>query len=266
MPVAAPTRLRHWVERLPTEGRYVFTRAEAAAASAASWEADKMSLHRLERKGVIVRPRRDFFVLVPPEYRAAGSPPASWFVDPLMRHLGRRYYVALLTAAAIHGAGHQQPMAFQVLADAPERNFTVGRVHVEFHASRLVEGAATQAVQTETGHMVVATPETTAFDLVRFPAACGYWDNVATVLSELAERLDPGRLADGAARVARSDAQRLGWLLDLVHESQLADALARTLEGRRLLPTPLSTAHGVGGAPLDPRWRVLVNQAVEPDL
>jgi predicted transcriptional regulator of viral defense system len=225
-----------------------------------------MTLYRLKRNGAIISPRRDFFVVVPPEYRSAGSPPATWFIDDLMRHLGRRYYVALLSAAALHGAGHQQPMAFQVIADAAERDIEVGRVRIELHVSNLVESAATETAQTETGSMVVATPETTAFDMVRFPAACGYWSNIATVLSELAERMDADKLAAGAARVARSDAQRLGWLLDFLEEGELADALGKELEGKRLVPTPLTTVRDSHTAPLDSRWRVLVNDDVEPDL
>ena len=140
-------------------------------------------------------------------------------------------------------------MAFQVISDAVERDVEVGRVRIEFHVSNLVEGAATERVQTETGSMVVSTPETTAFDLVRFPSSCGYWNNIATVLSELAEKMDPEKLAAGAERVARSDVQRLGWLLDLVEESTLADALTMKLEGERLLPTPLTRARDSADAP-----------------
>lgn len=259
-------QLRDWIEGLPTEGRYVFSRADAESVSDASSQAVAATLRRLKKRGRIVSPRRGFYVLVPPEYRAAGSPPASWFIDDLMRHQGRRYYVALLTAAALHGAGHQQPMAFQVLSDDDERDIELGRVRIEFHVSRLVVGAATQKIQTETGTMVGSTPETTAFDLVRFPSAAGYWNNIATVLGELAESLDPGLLAAGAERVARSDSQRLGWLLDLLGEHRLADALAAVLEGDRLVPTPLSTARDASDAALDPRWRILVNDEVEPDL
>jgi predicted transcriptional regulator of viral defense system len=244
----------------------VFTRADAGAVTDASDAAIKMTLYRLKRSGSIVSPRRDFFVVVPREYRSAGCPPATWFIDDLMRHLGRRYYVALLSAAALHGAGHQQPMAFQVIADAAERDIELGRVRIDFHVSNRFEGAATQSMQTETGAMVVATPETTALDLVRFPAASGYWNNIATVLAELSEKLDPNALAAGAERVARSDVQRLGWLLDLGEQSELADALAATLEGKRLLPTPLTSARDADNAPLHPRWRVLVNDEVEPDL
>ena len=264
--MANPGTLHDWIEALPEDGRYVFSRDDAASVSDASSAAVKMTLYRLKRIGAIISPRRDFFVVVPREYRSAGSPPATWFIDDLMRHLGRRYYVALLSAAALHGAGHQQPLTFQVIADAAERDIEVGRVRIEFHVSNLVDGAATEAMQTETGSTVVATPETTAFDLVRFPAASGYWSNIATVLSELAEKLDPDKLAASAVRVARRDAQRLGWLLDLVGEGNLADALAKHLEGKRLLPTPLTTVRGASDAPLDARWRVLVNDDVEPDL
>jgi len=258
--------LLKWIEALPEDGRYVFSRADAEAITNASDAAIKMTLYRLKQSGALVSPRRDFFVVVPREYRSAGSPPASWFVDDLMRHRERQYYVALLSAAALHGAGHQQPMAFQVITDAVEREVRVGRVRMEFHVSQLIEAAATQRIQTETGSMIVSTPETTAFDLVRFPAACGYWSNIATVLIELAEKLDADKLAAGATRVARSDVQRLGWLLDFVDEPKLADALAHVLDGKRLLPTPLTSGRPDNNAPLDARWRVLVNDDVEPDL
>ncbi len=264
--MARPGTLHEWIEALPEEGRYVFARRDVDAVTDASAAAIKMTLYRLKRRGAIVTPRRDFFVVVPREYRAAGCPPASWFIDDLMRHMGRRYYVGLLSAAALHGAGHQQPMAFQVMVDAAERDIEVGRVRIAFHMSSVFDRAATQPMQTETGTMLVATPETTAFDLVRFPAASGYWSNIATVLSEMAEKLDPEALASGAARVARTDVQRLGWLLDLVEQPDLADALAATVADKRLLPTPLTGARESAGAPLDSRWHVLVNDDVEPDL
>ena len=264
--MANPGELHDWIATLPENGRYAFSRAEAESVTDASATAVAATLRRMRKRGVLVSPRRGFHVVVPPEYRAAGCPPATWFIDDLMRHLGRRYYVSLLSAAALHGAGHQQPMAFQVITESAERDFTVGRVRIEFHTSRLAEEAATLEMPTETGTMVVATPETTAFDMARFPAACGYWSNIATALSELVERLDPTKLAVGAGRVGLSDARRLGWLLDLLGATELADSLAKTLTGKRLVPTPLNTARDASAAPLDPRWRVLVNDDVETDL
>jgi hypothetical protein len=90
-----------------------------------------------------------------------------------MCHLGWRDYVALLSAAALHSAGHQQTKAFQAITHAIERNLEVGRIRIDFHVSNRFDWAATQLMPTETGAMVVAKPETTAFDLVRSPAASG---------------------------------------------------------------------------------------------
>ncbi len=264
--MANPGILHDWIEALPANGRYTFSRADAESVTGASAAAVQATLRRLRKRGAIVSPRRGFSLVVPAEYRAAGCPPATWFIDDLMCHLGRRYYVALLTAAALHGAGHQQPMVFQVVTDAMERPIAVGRVRVEFHASNRLDGAATTRMQTETGTMAVATAETTAFDLVRFPAASGHWSHVATVLAELAERLDPTRLAEAVPRVARSDVQRLGWLLAFLGEHRLAEALANRLVDKRIVPVRLDSSRNDDGAVLDPRWRVLVNDDVEPDL
>jgi len=264
--MADPGRLHKWIRTLPEGGRYVFTRAEAESVIEASPCAVQATLRRMKRRGLIACPRRGFYVVVPAEYRSAGCPPATWFIDDLMRHLGRHYYVALLTAAALHGAGHEQPMAFQVMTTTAERDLVASRVRIEFHASNRFKGAATTEMQTETGTMIVATAETTAFDLVRFPAASGYWSHIATVLSELAEKLDPARLVRAAERVARSDVQRLGWLLDLLRESVPAGALAACLEGERVVPVRLNSLRNDAGAVLDRRWRVRVNDDVEPDL
>ena len=43
------------------------------------------------------------------ENRVAGAPPASWYIDDFMKAIGAPYYVGVLTAAALHGAAHQQP-------------------------------------------------------------------------------------------------------------------------------------------------------------
>lgn len=92
--------LRSWIKALPEQGRYVFTRAEAGAGADGTDSAITMALYRLKRAGAIVSQRRDFFVVVPREYRSAGAPPATWFIDDLMRHLDRRYYVVLLSDVA----------------------------------------------------------------------------------------------------------------------------------------------------------------------
>lgn len=255
-----------WVESLPADGRYTFTRQDAEEASGGSFVAVQSALRRLKKSGRIVSPRRGFYVLVPAEHRAAGSPPASWFIDDLMTYCRCQYYVGLLSAAALHGAAHQQPMVFQVLTDKLNARMRIGRVTIDARKSRAVGRYPTTSIQTETGTMTVSTPEATALDLVRFPKAAGYWNNLATVLAELAESMDPLRLVEAAGLGQLPDAQRLGYLLDVVGQEQLAAPLAEWLSAQRTTVVSLRTDKGDGEHPIDPRWRLVPNEEVEPDL
>ena len=260
----ATSPLSGWIDQLQSNGRYTFTREEALAVTGASEIAVAASLRRLRKAGRIVSPRRGFHVIVPLEYRATGAPPAVWFIEDLMRHLARPYYVGLLSAAAQYGAAHHAPQVFQVVTDVPTRPFTVGRVRVAF-----VQGRAglspTQPMNTPTGTMLVSTPEATALDLVRHASACGGLQNVAGVLRELAERIDGARLVDAARGVERTVAQRLGWLLDDVGASGRAEPLARLLATGPIFPTALRPDLPDRGLEPDPRWHVIANAVIEED-
>lgn len=259
LPIAA------WVESLQASGRYTFTSKDLRQLPGRSAVAVESALRRLEQKGRIQRPRRGFYVIVPVEYRSAGCPPATWFVADLMRFLGQSYYVGILSAAALHGAAHQQPMAFQVVTERPTRPASAGRVRVEFHRSRILKRTPVIELPTETGRIRVASPEATAFDLVRYPAAAGYWSNLVTVLGELAERLDPGALVRCAGHHAPPDVQRLGYLLERIGRQELADRLLPILAEHRVRPVLLAAKHKPGRAACHPGWRVIPNVVIEVD-
>ena len=256
----------NWIESLPADGRYTFTRLDAEEASGASFVAVQSALRRLKQRGRIVSPRRGFYVIIPPEYREAGSPPASWFIEDLMKFCDCDYYVGLLTAASLYGAAHQKPMVFQVLTDKMSATIKAGRITIQTRRSRSVGSSPTRRIQTETGTMAVSTPEATAFDLVRFPRVSGNWNNIATVLIELAERMDPNLLVQAAELGRRPVTQRLGYLLDLVQEVQLASPLAEWLAKRRTTVIALRTDKSTEGYKTNRRWRIIPNEDVEPDL
>jgi len=255
-----------WVEEQQSLGRYCFTREQVKAGIGGSEIAVQAALRRLKQSGRIASPRRGFYVIVPPEYRSAGCPPASWFIDALMKHLGRDYYVGILTAAALHGAGHQQPMVFQVIANRPTRPMQAGRVRIEVHTTKAFASMPAQDLETETGTMTVGTAETTAFDLVRFFSAAGHWHNVATVLFELAEKLDGERLLQLVPHVRVPDVQRLGYLLSFVGQAALAEPLARWLSKRSTKIVRLRTDRPIGDAEVASRWLLIPNEEIDIDL
>jgi predicted transcriptional regulator of viral defense system len=119
---------------------------------------------------------------------------------------------------------------------------------------------------TPTGVIRIASPAATALELVGYPERCGYLDNVATVLAELAESIDGAALEAEALRAPVAWVQRLGYLLVLVEQSKLADRLDGVLAKRKLFVVPLAPWEGIVGSPRDSRWQIAINTNVEPDV
>jgi predicted transcriptional regulator of viral defense system len=261
----AVMRLSAFVDALQAQGRYNFDRVEALRELGSSPEALEVAARRLVAKGRLSAPRRGFYVVVPTEYRSAGAPPPDWFIDDLMRFEERPYYVGLLSAAALHGAAHQQPQEFQVVTISPLRPARAGRAHIRFFTKASVASTPALAVKTQTGSMRVSSPEATAIDLLRFARAAGHLGNVATVLRDLGEKLDPAKLLALARKDLEStNIQRLGYLLSQVGARRTARPLASLVAERNPRPALLRPGGRRSGVE-DHRWRIIVNETVEPD-
>lgn len=253
-----------FIEELLGRGRYVFNREEAARRFGTSSAATYMSLHRLVNARRLVMPRSGFYVIVDPQHRSAGTLPAEWFIHELMKDMARSYYVGLLSAAQLHGAAHHRPQEFQVMIPRRAvRPIRSGNVLIRFYGKGGFDLSQTQEVKTPTGSMKVSTPETTAWDIVRYFKAAGGLDNVITVLSELAEKLDGRKLRQ---TVKRHDevivAQRLGYLLDKLGRRDLSNGFAGWVRD-----APLRLLDPAGTAPVSEsrKWRLAVNTRLEPE-
>lgn len=256
-----------YLENLQSEGQYWFIRQEAIKALQLTDNAFKLAAYRLMIKGKLKRVRGDFYIVVPPEYLAVGSLPASWFIDAFMSHLNQQYYVGLLSAAALHGAAHQQPMTFQVITNKPTRPIVMGQVSIEFFYKKNLYTHFYQPIKTTTGTMEISKPEITAFDLVRYMGASGQVNQVATVLCELAEQLDPLILGEllNKNEVDITAAQRLGYLLDILQLPVSLDALAKELKQKKTSARLLVVGSDQPIIEHNHRWHILVNEPVEPD-
>ena len=79
----------------------------------------KRSLARLTAQKKVISIHKGFYIIIPPSYQNMGVLPPIMFADDLMNYLNRPYYLSLLTAAAIHGAAHQQPQAHYICTTMP---------------------------------------------------------------------------------------------------------------------------------------------------
>ena len=258
--------LPDYLDDLQAAGRFVFTTEEMVEALGTSVAAARAALRRLKRKRFVADPYRGFHVVVPPAYRRLGCLPADQFIPDLLAHLGEPYYVGLLSAAQYHGAGHQASMVFQVVVPTSRRGLQCGDVRVDFVARQNMHETPVIERNAETGTIRIATPEATALEVVGYPERCGYLDNVATVLAELSESMSGDLLAAEARRAPMAWGQRLGYLLELVQQTDLASYLDPVLAERTAFPVALAPWKATSGARRDPRWHVAENIEVVPDV
>ena len=266
--------LSRYVSSLLSSGRTVFTAEEAEQTLGVGHGAFLDAAERLQRRKALVNPRQGFYVVVPPQYASWGAPPPAWYIDALMRHESQAYYVGLLKAAELHGATHQAVMEFQVISAKRFPKIRVGRNLIVFYFRKELE-AVTEGIEgrkTDTGTMKISSAALTALDLLRYPQASGGIDNVATVLSDLGQRIDPDQLATLSAQVERPIVQRLGHLLEHLGHDALTRPMLKALQARGSLPwTELDRqeARDPDFAPepreRDPRWRVIVRRVPELD-
>lgn len=250
-------------DRLLSEGRFWFTTAEASQLLERDADKTYPRLAELEKARLIFSPGKGFYVIVPPEYRSWGAVPADWFIDPLMRHLHRDYYVSFLSAAARHGAAHQAPQAFQSVVDRAVKDRDIGRIRLRFVSTKFISKAERESTPSHTGTYLIASRETTAVDLAWRPRHGGGMGNVATVLLSLGE-LDGERLARIATARGRGTARRLGWLVENFRgdiDTFWLRQVARPEEGAAAVLVPGNPVRG----PVDRGWGLRLNGVVEPD-
>jgi hypothetical protein len=113
--------------------------------------------------------------------------------------------------------------------------------------------------------MHVSAPEATALEIVGYADQCGGLDNVAGVLVELVDELDSGKLAKAARLCPIAWTQWFGYLLDLIEQRSLADALVTHVHEHASAVAPLVRAKPAGRGPRNERWKLAVNASVEPD-
>lgn len=111
-----------------------------------------------------------------------------------------------------------------------------------------------------------STLTNTALDLVGYQHRAGGLNQVATVIAELSERLDPAKLVAVAPTAPPPWAQRLGLLLERVGAAEKAAPLKAWVRAHARDFAVLLPEAPRDDAVRDPEWKLYLNAAVEPDL
>ena len=256
-----------FLDELQEQGRYTFTFDDLRNRFNLSEEALLQGLYRYKTKKQVAQIRKSFYAIITPEYSRQGMLPPYLFIDDLMKSLDKPYYVALLSAAALHGAAHQQPMEYFVIAQTPApRSIKSKKLKITFLSRNSWEQNDIVQTKTEAGYINVSTPELTALDLLAYADNFGL-NRITTVLQELAQTMKPVTLSKAAKKYPGTPViQRLGFILDrMLEEEKLAEALLKILNSRQTSPVLLSTKKEKTPE-VDVKWNVIKNMEIESDL
>lgn len=270
------TTLEQFMDDRLAHGRAYFLREEAQTALGSSPEALSMALMRQARKNRLARPRHGFYLILRPEDRNIGAPdPARW-IDPLMKYLQLDYRIALLRAAAFHGATHQASMVFQVIVPKQMRGFEIGRHRLEFVYQRPTAFARVNradwlaSLKSDAGFAKVAGVELTLLDCIRYFHRAGGINGVAQIVKDLGGQARAQTLTQIAAHYENSSVRRLGYLLERMRHGPQADALRPFVrKAKTAVALDPSVKPLIEGLPAlhekVPRWGLILNEPIEAD-
>ncbi|MBN2613583.1 MAG: type IV toxin-antitoxin system AbiEi family antitoxin [Bacteroidales bacterium] len=262
--------LLNWVEKQQSWGKYVFSLTQVKNDfQDLSESALKRALDRLSNKGRVLSVYKGFYIIVPPEYTSRGILPPLLFIDSLMKYIDKSYYVGLLSAAALHGAAHQQPQEFFVVTETKQLTTIKKGLKINYLTKKSITDHFLEKRKTEMGYVNVSNPELTAADLIYYNNRIGGINRAASVLNELAEKMKPERITNGFVKTLTTPTiQRLGYILDAVlGQKALSEKLYA--ESKKLkkdfFRQPLKTTDEKTGFQTNQRWKIIINMNIEID-
>ncbi len=255
-----------FVQNLLRRGLYTFSRKDACQSLNRFGTALNAILKRLEVAGWIMPVDESFFSVIDSQHQTLGFAPPEYFLDNWARHHGVEYYVAGVSAAALHGAAHQRPQVYQVVTNHIFRPLRRKSLHIEFFRKKTVSQIMWEQKKSPAGYFRVSTPEFTAYDLLFLPRACPSFDRVATIFVELGEVMNEKNLAALCKKGCETvPLQRLGWLLDHTGWEKLTANLFKKLRQRRMVWRSLVPRLPIQGQ-RNARWHIIENTQIEPDI
>jgi len=263
--------VKEWIEELQKKGITTFRLMDVLEAfHELKPDTISRSLTRQTQKRKICSVWNGFYVIIPIEYQNKGIVPVVFYIDQLMKFLGRDYYIALLNAAAFYGAAHQRPQEYTIVTTPPSlRTSKKEGVIINFINKSTIREELMEQRKTQTGYVKISSAELTATDLIQYENVIGGLNRAATVLNELAESLKfKGVSKSFFEYVPLPVIQRLGYLLDVeLGYSGLAEDLYSEIRKHpfRFRKTPLKYKKTTDGCAINEKWKVIVNELIEID-
>ena len=264
--------IKNWTVELHRRGIITFSNKELKENFPdVSVRAIELALNKLISAGEIMPVWKGFYVIIPVEYSASRVVPAVQYIDYLMQHVNRKYYVGLLNAAEFYGAAHQRAQQYSVVCEFPSiRDLSKKDTLVHFVVTRkTIPQRWLTSFNTQYGTVTVSKPELTAADLISFQKEIGGLNRACTVLYELTEAVRFGKLDETFFEyVPVATVQRLGYLLEmsLGYDKQANILYSKAhRHGCKFQRIALKCNKPIANCKTDKKWNVIVNEYIEID-
>ena len=257
-----------YIREREIRGQVTFSLNEVREATGLGAKTVVTELQRQVAHGRIAIPYRGIYVIVPPQYALKGVVPPSYYINDLMKAVGKPYYICLLSAAAFHGAGHQRALQTQVMTVSPRIKPSGMNKQLDWNYRQQIPSELLLSRNTEMGVVLYSNPELTAVDLVQFAGHIGGFQRAATVLSELVAEVDMARIEQVFPYTTMATLQRLGYILEFIlAEQEKADELYARINASspRWKTILLSNAASANQETSANRWYVNKNIEIEID-
>lgn len=226
-------------------------------------------LVRLSKKKEILTLRQGFYLILPPRYKGFGKLPLELYVEKLFKFLGKPYYIAFYSAAAFHGASHQQVQQSYLMTKIPNfRDIKKGNIYLRISATSKWPVKNIRQRQSDAGIFSISSPALTAIDLIHYQSKMGGLNRILAVLEELIESVTQEDIKDLLQWYPHiSSIQRLGFLLqELQSDPILLTPLKEYFSDRNYFPVLLSPDKDKKPGSTNNTWKVDMNIELESDL
>ena len=280
--------IRKWIQLLEEKGIYSFSMQELKEVFAHLKEKTILNtLGTLKKQGKLLPLWNGIYSIVRfvdignatdnKAIREEGKP--YFYIETLMQHLKREYYVALLSAVEVYLSPKEALQANEITVITslpPLRDSFRGQGKIRYFVKKDIKNLREIGVKRKTlpfsikeRTLRVASLELTAVDLLLYEKEIGGIQKAVEVIQRIKNHLSWQELpTEVILSTPVSIFQRLGYVLSFIKEEELAERLKERVlsTGKKFRRTLLKTdVSEKGGEPFCPIWKIVVNISLQND-
>jgi len=280
--------IRKWIQSLEEKGIYSFSMQELKEVFPLLKEKTILNtLGTLKKQGKLLPLWNGIYSIVRfvdignatdnKAIREEGKP--YFYIETLMQHLKREYYVALLSAVEVYLSPKEALQANEITVITslpPLRDSFRGQGKIRYFVKKDIKNLREIGVKRKTlpfsieeRTLRVASLELSAVDLLLYEKEIGGIQKAVEVIQRIKKHLSWQELpTEVILSTPVSIFQRLGYVLSFIKEEELAERLKERVlsTGKKFRRTLLKTdVPEKGGEPFCPIWKIVVNISLQND-